>query len=494
MADGLAEALAGLKVSAAENPYGIASIGIGSAAPNLITPYTSPGAAVGIGLGSVLLQSLLGYQAKQSALQDTIQANSLANQMLKMQTPEERTSFIGGLDVSPDIGGRLSTLSTALTQQDLARKAELDLVGGRETAKLKAMGEFYATPEGKAAQEAELAQIKAKAIAGRTPLEEYLAREEARKNTNLAVAALRNEGASERQQKALDAKSGEAGKVRAWKDEQNKANQAFEKNLAAFKIEFGADAAIQKQQRLADLENKLIDEGLDPETRRTEARIAATQEMQSELNIQRNDLLAQRQREYSQSVTDRLQLKKQLDAEFPTLTGKVKDDAANATSFNNLAKDLASDIKKISSYPEYRAAKSLSAVGDEQLKSRTIDIADRLTRLRSGMATRGAEDEKLEKIALGDLTVGPQEAASILERLANDTLRVAADKVTTQTQKPTDLVNAMREAAQSNTKIDLQPRIYQGELSQNNAPQVGQSNAPTREDLIAELKRRGVLK
>lgn len=125
MADGLAEALAGLTVSPAENPYGIASIGIGSAAPNLITPYTSPGAAVGIGLGSVLLQSLLGYQARQSALQDTIQANSLANQMLKMQTPEERTSFIGGLDVSPDIGGRLSTLSTALTQQELASKAAL---------------------------------------------------------------------------------------------------------------------------------------------------------------------------------------------------------------------------------------------------------------------------------------------------------------------------------------------------------------------------------
>lgn len=125
MADGLAEALAGLQASPAENPYGIVSMGLASAAPNLITPYTSPGAAVGIGLGSVLLQSLLGYQARQSALQDTIQANSLANQMLKMQTPEERTSFLGGLDVSPDIGGRLSTLSTALTQQELASKANL---------------------------------------------------------------------------------------------------------------------------------------------------------------------------------------------------------------------------------------------------------------------------------------------------------------------------------------------------------------------------------
>lgn len=133
MADGLAEALAGLQASPAQNPYGIASMGLASAAPNLITPYTSPGAAIGIGLGSVLLQSLLGYQAKQSALQDTIQANSLANQMLKMQTPEERTSFLGGLDVSPDIRGRLSTLSTALMQQELASKATI----AQQQAKLK---------------------------------------------------------------------------------------------------------------------------------------------------------------------------------------------------------------------------------------------------------------------------------------------------------------------------------------------------------------------
>lgn len=165
MADGLAEALAGLRVSPAENPYGIASMGLASAAPNLITPYTSPGAAVGIGLGSVLLQSLLGYQARQSALQDTIQANSLANKMLKMQTPEERTSFLGGLDVSPDIGGRLSTLSTALTQQELARKAETDLLKQKKIAELTAPAEFYGTPEGKTAWQRELERTKAESLA-----------------------------------------------------------------------------------------------------------------------------------------------------------------------------------------------------------------------------------------------------------------------------------------------------------------------------------------
>ena len=122
----LQSALGGLAFSGMDNPYGIAASALGTATPGMISPYASTGQALGIGLGSILLQSLLGYQARQSALQDTLQTNTLANQMLNMQTPEERTSFIGGLDVSPQIGTRLSTLSTALQQQELARKVAQD--------------------------------------------------------------------------------------------------------------------------------------------------------------------------------------------------------------------------------------------------------------------------------------------------------------------------------------------------------------------------------
>lgn len=124
MADGLAEALLGLNVSAADSPYAVGQQAIAQATPQLITPYTSTGKAIGLSLGSVLLQSLLAYQARSSALQDTLQANTLANQMLKLQTPEERTAFIGQADVSPLIGSKLSTLATALTQQEQARKLE----------------------------------------------------------------------------------------------------------------------------------------------------------------------------------------------------------------------------------------------------------------------------------------------------------------------------------------------------------------------------------
>ena len=121
MADGLAEALLGLNFSPAQDPYGLAQQAVATSTPSLISPYASTGKAIGIGLGSVLLQSLLGYQARQSALQDTLQANTLANQMLQMQTPEERTALIGQEGVPSASGSRLSTLATALTAQEKTR-------------------------------------------------------------------------------------------------------------------------------------------------------------------------------------------------------------------------------------------------------------------------------------------------------------------------------------------------------------------------------------
>lgn len=167
MADSLYEALAGLQASPAETPYGIASQSLAATTPQLFTPYTSPGAAVGIGLGSVLLQSLLGYQAKQSALENTLQANSLANQMLKMQTPEERTSFLSGLDVSPTIGSKLSSLSLALSQQEQARKGAI----ADKLAELTAAGQFELGDLGTKLYERKVGQVIAEAMAKRTPKE-----------------------------------------------------------------------------------------------------------------------------------------------------------------------------------------------------------------------------------------------------------------------------------------------------------------------------------
>lgn len=139
----LEEALQGLNVTGGQTGYGIATQALGQMTPQLINPYGSTGQAIGISLGSVLLQSLLGYQARQQAARDTLEANTLANQMMTMTTPQARTEFIGGVS-DPFQQSRLSTLATALTAQEQARKAKAaDTLLGLETA-----AEFELGPKG----------------------------------------------------------------------------------------------------------------------------------------------------------------------------------------------------------------------------------------------------------------------------------------------------------------------------------------------------------
>jgi hypothetical protein len=148
MADELFAALSGLNTSPVETPYGIAAAGVGQTLPGLITPYTSPGKAIGIGLGSILLQSLLAYQARSQANQESLQANTLANQMALLKTPEERTQFIGGVE-SPVMQSRLLNLSSALLQRESARKATIE----DQMDLLRAKADFELSDPAKALQQ-----------------------------------------------------------------------------------------------------------------------------------------------------------------------------------------------------------------------------------------------------------------------------------------------------------------------------------------------------
>jgi hypothetical protein len=130
----LAEALKGLNYTGMDTGYGIAATTLGQMTPQLINPYGSTGQAIGISLGSVLLQSLLGYQARQQSARDTLELNTLANQMQTLATPQERTDFISGVS-DPMNQSRLSTLSTALMGQETERKAKAaEKLLGLETA------------------------------------------------------------------------------------------------------------------------------------------------------------------------------------------------------------------------------------------------------------------------------------------------------------------------------------------------------------------------
>jgi len=110
-------ALSGLQYNPMETPWGTAAGALATSAPNLINPYGSTGQALGIALGSTLLTSLLGYQARQEAAEQSLQAARLGTSLLGATTPQERLSII---ESAPDamMQNKLLGVNTQLLAQE----------------------------------------------------------------------------------------------------------------------------------------------------------------------------------------------------------------------------------------------------------------------------------------------------------------------------------------------------------------------------------------
>lgn len=145
----LSDALAGLNFGAGDTGYGIAANSLAAMAPKMINPYGSVGQNLGVGLGSVLLTALLQYQGKKSALEDSLQSNKIANDLMATtSTPEERTAYIENLSnqgIDSNVVGKLSTLATALTQSD---KEQAQAIEARKQATLQDLYGKIAAEEG----------------------------------------------------------------------------------------------------------------------------------------------------------------------------------------------------------------------------------------------------------------------------------------------------------------------------------------------------------
>lgn len=137
----LTSALSGLEFAPIETGWGIGAQGVAQALPALQNPYASPLQNLGVTLGGALVASLLGYQARKEAFDLGLQSQNYANQMMAMQTPQERTAFLETLPsdaISSGVGSRLSTLSTALGQQEALQKALI----GQKIAEQEALAKF----------------------------------------------------------------------------------------------------------------------------------------------------------------------------------------------------------------------------------------------------------------------------------------------------------------------------------------------------------------
>jgi hypothetical protein len=118
----LYSALSGLGYSPLENPWGQSAAVISSSAPNLINPYGSTGQALGIALGSTLISSLLGYQARRQAAEQSLQSARLGTALLGAATPEARLGIIEGAE-DPLMQQKLLNLNSQLLGQETLAKA-----------------------------------------------------------------------------------------------------------------------------------------------------------------------------------------------------------------------------------------------------------------------------------------------------------------------------------------------------------------------------------
>jgi hypothetical protein len=122
----LADALSGLRITGAENPYGMGLLALNQAAPNLYNPYGKPATNFGIAIGQALLSGLLGYQAKKQATEESLQVSDLASQMLN-KPAADRTAFLNALaqqDTPTNVMSRLTEINPILLQNEIAAKAE----------------------------------------------------------------------------------------------------------------------------------------------------------------------------------------------------------------------------------------------------------------------------------------------------------------------------------------------------------------------------------
>ena len=122
----LASALSNLRITGAENPYGIGLLALNQAAPSLYNPYGKPAGNFGIALGQALLTGLLGYQARKQATEESLQATNLASQLIAKPSAE-RQVFLEGLqqqDTPTNVLAKLTELSPVLLQNEIAAKAE----------------------------------------------------------------------------------------------------------------------------------------------------------------------------------------------------------------------------------------------------------------------------------------------------------------------------------------------------------------------------------
>jgi hypothetical protein len=378
---------------------GSLSAGIGRGTPSLISPYASTGTAVGIGLGSILLQSLLGYQARQQAAEQTLELNRLSSSLLGMKTAQERADYIGTLgDVDPLVLGRLGSLSGALAGQEIQQQRALDLERSR-----KMLGyELELSPEAQQVADLELGR-------------------------KIAEIEARNAGFTSRLSGVAALPSSEHDQF---------VRKYFGTRLP---VATASDLLYLKPSEKQQVENGELptNEAIRIATERAdEAERTGLREDRAIAN--KNKLIFQ-------------QLKTATD-----MPATIRKEVADKVELTNIADAIVNEITDDMTWAGLQVKRRWAGFGEGNFTTLIKKLNANYLYALSGKQVNNSEKTDLRSVASGDFTVGPKRLKEILQNFIRDTRDAVKTQIGAATQQPEYLVDVLNK---NNTggQITFQP-------------------------------------
>jgi hypothetical protein len=143
-------------ISPSSTTWGLGQNALAQALPILMQGRGTTNQQFGTALGMSLVSALLGYQARRSAADQSLQAAEIGSQMLGLATPQERLNLIKGVD-SSNIQQSLLGLNARIGEQELTNQ----LIQRKVLSDLGVRADFELGPTGRKLAEQALAVKRA---------------------------------------------------------------------------------------------------------------------------------------------------------------------------------------------------------------------------------------------------------------------------------------------------------------------------------------------
>lgn len=125
------------KIAPSSTTWGVGQSALAQSLPLLMQTGGTRNQQFGTALGVSLLSALLGFQARRSAAEQSLQAAEIGTQLLKATTPEERLGIIKGVETGP-VQQQLLGLNARLSEQEILNNLAAKQTQAQAEAKLAA--------------------------------------------------------------------------------------------------------------------------------------------------------------------------------------------------------------------------------------------------------------------------------------------------------------------------------------------------------------------